>query len=151
MGRERREKRGEALLCSVPQQLRVERRGTSTQEVLQIQPETLPVNTSVSPQVYPELPEASQACLPASSFFTCSSDNTIRLWHVDPPAGHTNLYSNVGPATRRRAPGLKGGKLADGLVSSLPVCVSGPAEDFVRGGEHAAPAGRGGQGGVSGG
>ncbi|XP_073344459.1 WD repeat-containing protein 62 isoform X2 [Pagrus major] len=47
-----------------------------------------------SVEVYPELSEASQACLPPSSFFTCSSDNTIRLWHSDPPTGHTNLYSN---------------------------------------------------------
>ncbi|XP_035536469.1 WD repeat-containing protein 62-like [Morone saxatilis] len=45
-------------------------------------------------QVYPELSDASQACLPLSSFFTCSSDNTIRLWHTDPPTGHRNLYSN---------------------------------------------------------
>ncbi|KAI3353860.1 hypothetical protein L3Q82_004861 [Scortum barcoo] len=44
--------------------------------------------------VYPEQSDASQACLPPSSFLTCSSDNTIRLWHTDPPTGHTNLYSN---------------------------------------------------------
>uniref|UniRef100_A0A8C4D963 WD repeat domain 62 n=1 Tax=Dicentrarchus labrax TaxID=13489 RepID=A0A8C4D963_DICLA len=47
-----------------------------------------------SVEVYPELSDASQACLPLSSFFTCSSDNTIRLWHTDPPTGHRNLYSN---------------------------------------------------------
>ncbi|XP_074536120.1 WD repeat-containing protein 62 isoform X2 [Halichoeres trimaculatus] len=47
-----------------------------------------------SVQVYPELSESSQACLPPSSFLTCSSDNTIRLWHADPPTGHRNLYSN---------------------------------------------------------
>lgn len=46
-------------------------------------------------QVYPELSDASQACLPPSSFFTCSSDNTIRLWHTDPPTRHRNFYSNV--------------------------------------------------------
>ncbi|KAM7412391.1 hypothetical protein PAMA_019993 [Pampus argenteus] len=45
-------------------------------------------------QVYPELSDPSQACLPPSSFLTCSSDNTIRLWHTDPPAGQRNLYSN---------------------------------------------------------
>lgn len=50
-------------------------------------------------QVYPELSDVSQACMPLSSFFTCSSDNTIRLWHADPPTGHRNLYSNVRPAT----------------------------------------------------
>ncbi|XP_026229483.1 WD repeat-containing protein 62 isoform X3 [Anabas testudineus] len=47
-----------------------------------------------SVEVYPELSDVSQACLPPSSFFTCSSDNTIRLWHTDPPTGHRNLYSN---------------------------------------------------------
>ncbi|KAF1393458.1 hypothetical protein PFLUV_G00015940 [Perca fluviatilis] len=47
-----------------------------------------------SVEVYPELPDASRACLPPSSFLTCSSDNTIRLWHADPPTGHRNLYSN---------------------------------------------------------
>ncbi|XP_038549160.1 WD repeat-containing protein 62 isoform X4 [Micropterus salmoides] len=47
-----------------------------------------------SVEVYPELSDASQACLPPSSFLTCSSDNTIRLWHTDPPTGHRNLYSN---------------------------------------------------------
>ncbi|XP_026154326.1 WD repeat-containing protein 62 isoform X2 [Mastacembelus armatus] len=47
-----------------------------------------------SVEVYPELLDGSQACLPPSSFFTCSSDNTIRLWHTDPPTGHRNLYSN---------------------------------------------------------
>nr|XP_046246031.1 WD repeat-containing protein 62 isoform X3 [Scatophagus argus] len=47
-----------------------------------------------SVEVYPELSDASQACLPPSSFFTCSSDNTIRLWHTDPPTGHRNFYSN---------------------------------------------------------
>ncbi|XP_040902741.1 WD repeat-containing protein 62 isoform X2 [Toxotes jaculatrix] len=45
-------------------------------------------------EVYPELAEVSQACLPPSSFLTCSSDNTIRLWHTDPPTAHRNLYSN---------------------------------------------------------
>lgn len=45
--------------------------------------------------MYPVLSDASQACLPPSSFFTCSSDNTIRLWHTDPPTAHRNLYSNV--------------------------------------------------------
>lgn len=52
-----------------------------------------------SRQVYPEQSDASQACLPPSSFLTCSSDNTIRLWHTDPPTGHRNLYSNVRPST----------------------------------------------------
>ncbi|XP_071352730.1 WD repeat-containing protein 62 isoform X2 [Trachinotus anak] len=47
-----------------------------------------------SAEVYPELSDGCQACLPPSSFLTCSSDNTIRLWHTDPPTGHRNLYSN---------------------------------------------------------
>ncbi|XP_043975797.1 WD repeat-containing protein 62 isoform X6 [Gambusia affinis] len=44
-------------------------------------------------QVYPELQDPSQACLPPSSFLTCSSDNTIRLWHSDAPIRHRNQYS----------------------------------------------------------
>ncbi|KAK1899937.1 Mitogen-activated protein kinase-binding protein 1, partial [Dissostichus eleginoides] len=47
-----------------------------------------------SVEVYPELLDASQACLPPSSFLTCSSDNTVRLWNTDPPIAHRNLYSN---------------------------------------------------------
>ncbi|XP_024910783.1 WD repeat-containing protein 62 isoform X2 [Cynoglossus semilaevis] len=50
-------------------------------------------------EVYPELSDDSQACLPPSSFFTCSSDNTIRLWQTDvsgsaAAAAQKNLYSN---------------------------------------------------------
>ncbi|KAM9853106.1 WD repeat-containing protein 62 [Aulostomus maculatus] len=45
-------------------------------------------------QVYPDLCDPSQACLPPSSFLTCSSDNTIRLWNPSTPAGHGNFYSN---------------------------------------------------------
>uniref|UniRef100_A0A3B5M1N2 WD repeat domain 62 n=1 Tax=Xiphophorus couchianus TaxID=32473 RepID=A0A3B5M1N2_9TELE len=44
-------------------------------------------------QVYPELQDPSQACLPPSSFLTCSSDNTIRLWHSDAPIRQRNQYS----------------------------------------------------------
>lgn len=51
-----------------------------------------------SVEVYPELSDVSQACLPPSSFLTCSSDNTIRMWNTDPPTAHRNLYSNVTPA-----------------------------------------------------
>uniref|UniRef100_A0A667XBR7 WD repeat domain 62 n=1 Tax=Myripristis murdjan TaxID=586833 RepID=A0A667XBR7_9TELE len=47
-----------------------------------------------SVEVYPELAEPSRACLPPASFLTCSSDNTIRLWHAEPPAAHRNLYSH---------------------------------------------------------
>ncbi|KAM4589498.1 WD repeat-containing protein 62 isoform 2-T3 [Fundulus diaphanus] len=44
-------------------------------------------------QVYPELEDPSQACLPPSSFLTCSSDNTIRLWHSDASVRQSNRYS----------------------------------------------------------
>ncbi|XP_029026179.1 WD repeat-containing protein 62-like isoform X2 [Betta splendens] len=47
-----------------------------------------------SVEVYPELADVSLACLPLSSFLTCSSDNTIRLWHTDSSPGPRNLYSN---------------------------------------------------------
>lgn len=45
-------------------------------------------------EVYPELSDPSQGCLPPSSFLTCSSDNTIRLWDTDTPTAPANLYSN---------------------------------------------------------
>ncbi|XP_058490411.1 WD repeat-containing protein 62 isoform X3 [Solea solea] len=49
-------------------------------------------------EVYPQVSDMSQACLPPSSFLTCSADNTIRLWHTDShgaaAAAHRNLYSN---------------------------------------------------------
>ncbi|KAM6946396.1 WD repeat-containing protein 62 [Aplochiton taeniatus] len=58
-----------------------------------------------SVETYPEVADPSLACLPASSFLTCSSDNTIRLWHSDlvhsqthgqvvDPSYPRNLYSN---------------------------------------------------------
>ncbi|XP_041092293.1 WD repeat-containing protein 62-like isoform X2 [Polyodon spathula] len=56
-----------------------------------------------SVETYPELEECSRACLPAGSFLTCSSDNTIRLWNTDgssPATGigvagfHKNFYSH---------------------------------------------------------
>ncbi|AWO99523.1 putative WD repeat-containing protein 62-like [Scophthalmus maximus] len=50
-----------------------------------------------SVEVYPQLSDESQACLPPSSFLTCSSDNTIRLWQADAPNApntYSNLYSN---------------------------------------------------------
>ncbi|XP_078389290.1 mitogen-activated protein kinase-binding protein 1-like isoform X2 [Cetorhinus maximus] len=57
-------------------------------------------NSSVwSIEVYPELENSSQACLPPASFLTCSSDNTIRLWNADGASGfqftsfHRNIYS----------------------------------------------------------
>ncbi|XP_008286246.1 mitogen-activated protein kinase-binding protein 1-like [Stegastes partitus] len=50
-----------------------------------------------SVEVYPELQDPSEACLPPSSFLTCSSDNTIRLWNAAAAAaaaGRTHLHSN---------------------------------------------------------
>ncbi|XP_048378551.1 mitogen-activated protein kinase-binding protein 1-like isoform X2 [Stegostoma tigrinum] len=52
-----------------------------------------------SVEVYPELENSSQACLPSASFLTCSSDNTIRLWNVGAASAfqltsfHRNIYS----------------------------------------------------------
>lgn len=87
------------------------------------------------PQVYPELSDPTQACLPPSSFLTCSSDDTIRLWHTDLPTGHRNLYSNVRTSTPPA-------QIQAAQIRHECLCfLSGPAEDFVRGGEHAAPAG----------
>ncbi|MBN3298722.1 MABP1 protein, partial [Amia calva] len=46
-----------------------------------------------SVEVYPEVCDNAQACLPPGSFLSCSSDNTIRLWNTD---GHsTTLPRNV--------------------------------------------------------
>lgn len=51
-------------------------------------------------QVYPEVKDSNQACLPPSSFITCSSDNTIRLWNTESSGVHgstlhRNILSNV--------------------------------------------------------
>ncbi|XP_067831226.1 mitogen-activated protein kinase-binding protein 1-like isoform X2 [Heptranchias perlo] len=52
-----------------------------------------------SVEVYPELEDSNQACLPPASFLTCSSDNTIRLWNTDGASGfqlasfRRNVYS----------------------------------------------------------
>ncbi|XP_062408359.1 WD repeat-containing protein 62 isoform X2 [Sardina pilchardus] len=51
-----------------------------------------------SVETYPEVEGPHAACLPPSSFLTCSSDNTIRLWHLDPQQGSTQ--------TQAPAPGL---------------------------------------------
>ncbi|KAG9348361.1 hypothetical protein JZ751_002096 [Albula glossodonta] len=54
-----------------------------------------------SVETYPEVEGQAAPCLPPGSFLTCSSDNTIRLWHGDPQHNqgpgatyHRNLYSN---------------------------------------------------------
>ena len=48
--------------------------------------------------MYPQL-EETKSVLPPGSFVTCSSDNTIRIWNIDPHQGQDvkrNIYSQVG-------------------------------------------------------
>ncbi|XP_062252893.1 mitogen-activated protein kinase-binding protein 1 [Platichthys flesus] len=45
-----------------------------------------------SVEVSPEGGGGREGCLPPSSFLSCSSDNTIRLWNLD---GHTSLNRNI--------------------------------------------------------
>ncbi|XP_068561178.1 WD repeat-containing protein 62 isoform X3 [Cebidichthys violaceus] len=96
-----------------------------------------------SVEVYPELSDVSQACLPPSSFLTCSSDNTIRLWHTDPPTGHGNLYSNdlqrilyVGENTQHlQAEGERGGEAAgaDGKAGVRVLSISPDGQHLAAG------------------
>ncbi|KAM5235551.1 mitogen-activated protein kinase-binding protein 1 isoform 1-T1 [Ctenodactylus gundi] len=49
-----------------------------------------------SVEVYPEVKDSNQACLPPSSFITCSSDNTIRLWNMESSGIHgSTLHRNI--------------------------------------------------------
>ncbi|XP_034351009.1 mitogen-activated protein kinase-binding protein 1 isoform X1 [Arvicanthis niloticus] len=49
-----------------------------------------------SVEVYPEIKDSNQACLPPSSFITCSSDNTIRLWNTESSGVHgSTLHRNI--------------------------------------------------------
>ncbi|KAM3918258.1 mitogen-activated protein kinase-binding protein 1 isoform 2-T3 [Leptodactylus fuscus] len=49
-----------------------------------------------STEVYPEMKDSNQACLPPNSFITCSSDNTIRLWNMETSNIHgTALHRNI--------------------------------------------------------
>uniref|UniRef100_A0A2K5XVT6 Mitogen-activated protein kinase-binding protein 1 n=1 Tax=Mandrillus leucophaeus TaxID=9568 RepID=A0A2K5XVT6_MANLE len=49
-----------------------------------------------SVEVYPEMKDSNQACLPPSSFITCSSDNTIRLWNTESSGVHgSTLHRNI--------------------------------------------------------
>ncbi|XP_075783306.1 mitogen-activated protein kinase-binding protein 1 isoform X1 [Pelodiscus sinensis] len=49
-----------------------------------------------SVEVYPEVKDSNQSCLPPTSFFTCSSDNTIRLWNTESSNIHgTVLHQNI--------------------------------------------------------
>ncbi|XP_074680274.1 mitogen-activated protein kinase-binding protein 1 isoform X4 [Strix aluco] len=50
-------------------------------------------------EMYPEVKDNNQSCLPPGSFITCSSDNTIRLWNTESSnihgaALHRNILSN---------------------------------------------------------
>lgn len=112
-------------------------------------------------QVYPELSDDSQACLPLSSFFTCSSDNTIRLWQTDvsgsaAAAAQKNLYSNVGSHAHTHCTLCTemhentGGAQKHTFCGLLYLIYrlimnSGLAEDSLRGWEHTTPAKRWGQ------
>jgi WD40 repeat protein len=54
------------------------------------------VSFPLSLQVYPEVKDSNQACLPPSSFITCSSDNTIRLWNTESSGVHgSTLHRNI--------------------------------------------------------
>ncbi|XP_063803972.1 mitogen-activated protein kinase-binding protein 1 isoform X2 [Pseudophryne corroboree] len=47
-------------------------------------------------EVYPEMKDGNQACLPPNSFITCSSDSTIRLWNMETSNIHgTALHRNI--------------------------------------------------------
>ncbi|XP_042322609.1 mitogen-activated protein kinase-binding protein 1 isoform X1 [Sceloporus undulatus] len=47
-------------------------------------------------EVYPEVKDGNQSCLPPNSFITCSSDNTIRLWNTESSNIHgTALHRNI--------------------------------------------------------
>ncbi|XP_074662652.1 uncharacterized protein LOC141915135 [Tubulanus polymorphus] len=50
-------------------------------------------------ETYPELADESKAALPPGTFMTCSSDDTIRIWNLDPHMNaesglKRNIYSN---------------------------------------------------------
>ncbi|XP_062973759.1 mitogen-activated protein kinase-binding protein 1 isoform X2 [Elgaria multicarinata webbii] len=47
-------------------------------------------------EVYPEVKDSNQSCLPPNSFITCSSDNTIRLWNTESSSIHAaTLHRNI--------------------------------------------------------
>uniref|UniRef100_A0A803KD01 MABP1/WDR62 second WD40 domain-containing protein n=1 Tax=Xenopus tropicalis TaxID=8364 RepID=A0A803KD01_XENTR len=49
-----------------------------------------------SVEIYPEIKDSNQACLPPNSFITCSSDSTIRLWNMETSNIHgTALHRNI--------------------------------------------------------
>ncbi|XP_032085132.1 mitogen-activated protein kinase-binding protein 1 isoform X2 [Thamnophis elegans] len=47
-------------------------------------------------EVYPEVKDSNQSCLPPNTFITCSSDNTIRLWNTESSNIHgASLHRNI--------------------------------------------------------
>ncbi|CAN8009061.1 unnamed protein product, partial [Ixodes pacificus] len=47
-------------------------------------------------ETYPLLPDDSEALLPSGTFLTCSSDDTIRIWNLDPHATfNTRFQRNI--------------------------------------------------------
>ncbi|XP_066560088.1 WD repeat-containing protein 62 isoform X2 [Amia ocellicauda] len=106
-----------------------------------------------SVETYPELDDSSQACLPPGSFLTCSSDNTIRLWHCDsgsplPSSGyHRNLYSHdllkvvyVGNSTQHLQEGPERGEAGAAADIKAGIRVLGISPD----GQHLASGDRSG-------
>ncbi|MBN3319133.1 WDR62 protein, partial [Atractosteus spatula] len=106
-----------------------------------------------SVETYPELEDSSSGCLPPGSFLTCSSDNTIRLWHCDtgPPRPHLtgyhrNLYSHdllkivyAGNGVQHLKDGPERGEV-NGADSKTGIRVLGISPD----GQHLASGDRGG-------
>ncbi|KAM3853923.1 mitogen-activated protein kinase-binding protein 1 isoform 2-T2 [Vipera latastei] len=47
-------------------------------------------------EVYPDVKDSNQSCLPPNTFITCSSDNTIRLWNTESSNIHgASLHRNI--------------------------------------------------------
>ncbi|XP_045143782.1 mitogen-activated protein kinase-binding protein 1 isoform X2 [Echinops telfairi] len=104
-----------------------------------------------SVEVYPEVKDSHQACLPPSSFITCSSDSTIRLWNTESSGVHgSTLHRNIlsndlikiiyvdGNTQALLDTELPGGDKADGSVMDPRVgirsmCVSPNGEHLASG------------------
>ncbi|KFO82905.1 Mitogen-activated protein kinase-binding protein 1, partial [Cuculus canorus] len=76
-------------------------------------------------EMYPEVKDNNQPCLPPGSFITCSSDNTIRLWNTESSnihgtALHRNILSNDA-------------QVMDTKVGIRTVCVSPSGEHLASG------------------
>ncbi|XP_076002386.1 WD repeat-containing protein 62 isoform X2 [Genypterus blacodes] len=93
-------------------------------------------------ELYPEQSHLSQSCLPPASFLTCSSDNTIRLWHTDLPTSPRNQYSNDllrivyvgGHSQHLQAEGERGEAAgADGKAGIRVLCLSPDGQHLAAG------------------